>query len=103
MKAPLDLSSPARLCPPPKKVQFWKVNKWYFSSIPGLFVLSVPSLDLPSVVVGGSRAGKLDSLAVQRGISEQVTEILKELQQLVRGVLEDGQHLRGHHIVNNKE
>lgn len=67
------------------------------------FLLSVPSLDLPGVVVGGSGAGELDGLAVQRGVSEQVAEILKELQQLVGGVLEDGQHLRGHHVVHDEE
>ena len=64
---------------------------------------SVPSLDLPCVVVGRSGAGELDGLAVQRGVSVQVTEILKQLQQLVGGVLKDGQHLRGHHVVHDEE
>lgn len=40
---------------------------------------------------------------MQGSISEQVAEILKQLQQLVGGVLEDSQHLRGHHVVHNKE
>lgn len=40
---------------------------------------------------------------MQRGVPEQVAEVLKELQQLVRGVLEDGQHLGGHHVVNHEE
>lgn len=40
---------------------------------------------------------------MEGGVSEQVAEVLKELQQLVRGVLEDGQHLRGHHVVDDKE
>lgn len=63
----------------------------------------VPSLDLPSVVVGRGGAGELDRLAVQRGVSEQVAEVLEELQQLIRGVLEDGQHLGGHHVVHDEE
>lgn len=67
------------------------------------FLSSVPSLDLPGVVVGRSRAGELDRLAVQRSVSEQVAEILKQLQQLVGGVLKDGQHLCGHHVVHNEE
>lgn len=66
-------------------------------------VVSVPPLDLPGVVVGRGRAGELHRLAVQRGVSEQVAEVLEELQQLVRGVLEDGQHLRGHHVVHHEE
>lgn len=40
---------------------------------------------------------------MQRGISKKVAEIFKQLQQLVRRVLKDGQHLRGHHVVNDKE
>lgn len=63
----------------------------------------VPSLDLTGVVVGWSGAGELDGLAVQRSVSEQVTEILKQLQQLVGGVLKDGQHLCRHHVVHHKE
>lgn len=65
--------------------------------------MSAPPLDLPGVVVGGSRAGKLHGLTVQGGISEQVAKILKQLQQLVRGVLKDSQHLRGDHVVDNEE
>lgn len=76
---------------------------WYFRSGAGHFISSVPSLDLPGVVIGRSGAGELDGLAVQRSVSEQVAEVLKELQQLVRGVLKDGQHLRGHHVVDDKE
>lgn len=68
-----------------------------------LFPLTVPSLDLPCVVVGRSRAGELDSLTVQRSISVQVTKILKQFQQLVRGVLKDSQHLCRHHVVHNKK
>lgn len=63
----------------------------------------LPSLDLPCVVIGRSRAGELHGLAVQRGVSEQVAEVLKQLQKLVRGVLKDGQHLCRHHVVNNEE
>jgi len=66
-------------------------------------LLSVPSLDLPCVVVGRGGAGELDSLAVQSGVSEQVAEVLKQLQQLVRGVLEDRQNLGGHHVVHDEE
>lgn len=80
-----------------------KNSIWYFHSIAGHFISSVPSLDLPGVVIGRRRAGELDGLAVQRSVSEQVTEILKELQQLVRRVLKDSQHLRGHHVVDDKE
>lgn len=40
---------------------------------------------------------------MQRGVSEKVAEILKELQQLVGGVLEDGEHLGGHHVVDDEE
>lgn len=63
----------------------------------------IPSLDLAGVVVGGGGAGELDGLAVQRGVSEQVAEILEKLQQLVGGVLKDGQHLSGHHVVHDEE
>lgn len=68
-----------------------------------MVALSVPPLDLAGVVVGRGRAGELHHLAVQRGVPEKVAEVLKKLQQLVRGVLEDGQHLRGHHVVHHKE
>ena len=40
---------------------------------------------------------------MERGVAEQVAEVLKQLQQLVRGVLEDGQHLGGHHVVHHEE
>ena len=67
------------------------------------FFSAVPSLDLPCVVVGWRGAGELDGLAVQRGVSEEVTEIFKQLQELVGGVLKDGQHLCRHHVVHNEE
>lgn len=67
------------------------------------FCSAVPSLDLPCVVVGWCGAGELDGLAVQRGVSEEVAEIFKQLQQLVGGVLKDGQHLCRHHVVHNEE
>ena len=40
---------------------------------------------------------------MERGVAEQVAEVLKQLQQLVRGVLEDGQHLGGHHVAHHEE
>lgn len=63
----------------------------------------VPSLDLACVVVGRRRAGELDGLAVQGSVPEKVTEVLKELQQLVGGVLKDSQNLGGHHVVDDKK
>lgn len=87
----------------PQSLHFGRKIIWYFNSRTRCFISSIPSLDLPCVVVGWRGAGELDGLAVQRSVSEQVTEILKQLQQLVRGVLKDGQHLRRHHVVDNKE
>ena len=40
---------------------------------------------------------------MQRGVSEEVAEIFKQLQQLVGGVLKDGKHLCRHHVVHNEE
>lgn len=62
-----------------------------------------PALDLPGKVVAGSRAGELDSLTVQGGIPEEVTEVLKQLQQLVRCILKHSNDLCGHHVVHHEE
>lgn len=40
---------------------------------------------------------------MQGGIPEEVTEVLKQLQQLIRRVLEHGNDLRGHHVVHDEE
>lgn len=63
----------------------------------------VPSLHLSGVVVGRSWTWELYGLTVQSCVSKQVTEILKQLQELVGCVLEDGQHLCGHHVVHHEE
>lgn len=63
----------------------------------------IPSLDLPCKVVAGGRARELNSFTVERGVPEQVTEVLKQLQQFVRGVLKDCHHLCAHHVVHYKE
>lgn len=68
-----------------------------------LYPFIVPPLDLSRVVIWRSWTGELDSLTVQRGVSVQVAEILKQLQQLIGSVLKDGQHLGRHHVVHNKE
>lgn len=63
---------------------------------------SLPALDLPCEVVARGRARELD-FTVQGGIAEEVTEVLKELQKLVRRVLEHSDHLCAHHVVHHKE
>lgn len=40
---------------------------------------------------------------MQGGITEEVTEILKELQKLIRGILKHSDHLSRHHVVHHKE
>lgn len=62
-----------------------------------------PALDLPGKVVAGSRAGELDCLAVQGGIPEEVTEVLKQLQQLIGRILKHSDNLCGHHVVHDEE
>lgn len=62
-----------------------------------------PALDLPGKVVAGSWAGELDRLTVQGGIPEEVTEVLKQLQQLIGRILKYGNNLCGHHVVHNEE
>lgn len=62
-----------------------------------------PALDLPGKVVAGSRAGELDRLTVQSGVPEEVTEVLKQLQQLIRRILKHSYNLRAHHVVHDEE
>lgn len=62
-----------------------------------------PALDLPGKVVAGSWAGELDRLTVQGCIPEEVTEVLKQLQQLIGRILEYGNNFCSHHVVHDEE
>lgn len=64
---------------------------------------TIPSLNLPCKVVAGGWAGELNSFAVERSVTKQVTEVLKQRQKFVRSVLKDCQHLCRHHVVHHKE
>ena len=59
-------------------------------------------LDLACVHVGRRRAGEL-GFTVQGGVTEKITEVLKEVQKSVRRVLVDGDDLGGDHVVDDKE
>jgi len=106
--------------PDPRITQ--RLKEVVFSGLPSLFDTSLqltgvsvclygtkhapngsPALDLPGKVVAGSRAGELDRLTVQGGIPEEVTEVLKQLQQLIGRILEYSNNLCGHHVVHDEE
>jgi hypothetical protein len=47
--------------------------------------------------------GGVAGVRIEARIAKQVTEILKNVQQLLGRVLEDGEHLSGEHVIDNKE
>lgn len=63
---------------------------------------SSPALDLPCKIVARSGTRKLD-FTVQGSIAEEVTEVLKELQKLIRCILKHCDHLCCYHVVHHKE
>jgi hypothetical protein len=48
-------------------------------------------------------AGRVKSVRIEAGITKEITEVLENVQQLLGRVLEDGEHLGGEHVVDDKE
>ncbi len=52
-------------------------------------------------IIGG--AGRVASIRVETGVSKHVAKVLEDFQQLLRGILVDGQDLGREHVVDHEE